>query len=76
MQLRQHFLRKLLRLQARLGNNRKLALAIMIPASLLCLVGPIILAVAMIISHSSEIADGAKSLAAMAAAPPPEWVDL
>jgi predicted PurR-regulated permease PerM len=65
----------LLRLQARLGNNRKLALAIMIPASLLCLIGPIILAVVMIVIHSSEIAGGAKSLVSMAAEPPPGWVE-
>src|SRR6187431_1651460 len=65
----------LLRLQARLGNKRGLALAVVIPISLLCLIGPIILAVVMIVSHSSEIAGGAESLVSMAAAPPPEWVD-
>lgn len=65
----------LLRVQSRLWNKRWLAVAVMIPASMLILIVPLALAVVMIVQHSREIADGAKPLVAMAKAPPPQWVE-
>ena len=52
----------LLRVQSRLWNKRWLAVAVMIPASMLSLIVPLTLAVVMIVRHSAEIVEGAKSL--------------
>ena len=64
----------LLRVQSRLWNKRGLAVAVMIPASMLSLIAPLTLAVVMIVRHSAEIVEGAQSLVSMVAAPPP-WVE-
>lgn len=65
----------LLRLQSRLWNRRGLAVAVMIPASLLSFIVPITLAVVMIVIHSAEIVECAQSLVGIVAAPPPQWVE-
>ncbi len=64
----------LLRVQSMLWNKRGLAVAVMIPASMLSLIAPLTLAVVMIVNHSAEIGEGAQSLVSMVAAPPP-WVE-
>jgi len=64
----------LLRVQSILWNRRGLAVAVMIPASMLSLIAPLTLAVVMIVKHSAEIGEGAQSLVSMVAAPPP-WVE-
>ena len=60
----------LLRVQSMLWNKRGLAVAVMIPASMLSLIAPLTLAVVMIVSHSAEIGEGAQSLISVVAAPP------
>ena len=60
----------LFRVQTRLWNTRWLAVAVMIPASMLSLIVPLTLAVVMIVGHSREITDGAKSRVAVATALP------
>jgi predicted PurR-regulated permease PerM len=65
----------LLRVQSVLWNKRWLAVAVMLPASMLCLIVPLTLAVLMIVQNSDEIANGAKPLVSMATAPPPPWVE-
>jgi predicted PurR-regulated permease PerM len=64
----------LLRVQSVLWNRRGLAVAVMIPASMLSLIAPLTLAVVMVVKHSGEIGEGAQSLVSMVAAPPP-WVE-
>ena len=64
----------LLRVQSMLWNRRGLAVAVMIPASMLSLIAPLTLAVVMIVKHSAEIGEGAQSLVSMVEAPPP-WVE-
>ena len=64
----------LLRVQSRLWNKRGLAVAVMIPASMLSLIAPLTLAVVMIVRHSAEIVEGGQSLVSVVAAPPP-WVE-
>jgi len=64
----------LLRVQSILWNRRGLAVAVVIPASMLSLIAPLTLAVVMIVKHSAEIGDGVQSLVSMVAAPPP-WVE-
>jgi len=48
---------------------------VMIPASTLCLIVPLTLAIVTIVDHSAEIVEGSKSLVSMAVAPPPKWVE-
>lgn len=64
----------LLRVQSMLWNRRGLAVAVMIPASMLSLIAPLTVAVVMIVRHSTEIGEGAQSLVSVVAAPPP-WVE-
>ncbi len=64
----------LLRVQSRLWNKRGLAVAVMIPASMLILIAPLVLAIVMIVKHSAEIVEGGQSLVSVVAAPPP-WVE-
>ena len=58
-----------------LGGKRSFAVAVMIMASLLILIAPLSLAVLTIVDHAAEIVEGSKSLASLAMAPPPEWVE-
>src|SRR6478735_6381040 len=64
----------LLRVQSRLWNKRGLAVAVMIPASMLILIAPLTLAVVTIVSHSGEIVEVGQSLVSVVALPPP-WVE-
>lgn len=63
-----------LSLEARLGNRRGPAVAIMSLAMLLLLVLPLWLAIDTIFSHSEELTAAGKSFAADGLPPPPAWV--
>lgn len=63
-----------LSLEARLGNRRGTAVAIMTLAMLLLLVLPLWLAVDTIFEHSEQLAAAGKSFAANGLPPPPAWV--
>lgn len=56
-------------------GNRSLAVGVMIAGAMLILVAPITLAVVTIVECAADIADGSKSLLALASAPPPDWVE-
>jgi len=64
----------LLALQARLGNKRGLAVAVMTVLLLLIIVVPFSLAIAAIIANADDIVAWVKSLAAFTVPPPPEWL--
>jgi predicted PurR-regulated permease PerM len=64
----------LLRVEARLGGRRSLAVAVMTAALLLILVVPFYLGIAAIVDSARQIADWSKSLATLAVAEPPAWV--
>jgi predicted PurR-regulated permease PerM len=61
-------------LEARLGNRRGPAVAIMSVAMLLLLVLPLWLAVDTILEHSGQLTEAGKSFAANGLPPPPAWV--
>lgn len=61
-------------LEARLGNRRGPAVAIMSVAMLLLLVLPLWLAVDTILEHSAQLSAAGKSFAADGLPPPPAWV--
>ena len=64
----------LLALQARLGNKRGLAVAVMTIMLLLIIVVPFSLAIAAIIGRADDLVAWVKSLAAFTVPPPPEWL--
>lgn len=63
------------KLEKRLSGRRGLAVAVMTTALLLIVFVPLTLAVLTILGNAEDIAARAKSLAAMTASPPPEWVE-
>jgi predicted PurR-regulated permease PerM len=64
----------LLWLQARLGNRRGLAAAVMTLLILMVVIVPFLLAVATIVEKADDIAARVKALAAFRLPPAPEWV--
>jgi predicted PurR-regulated permease PerM len=64
----------LLSLQARLGNRRAPAVALMTVGLLLLLVLPLWAAIDTIVEHADEMTGLARRLAASGLPPPPEWV--
>ena len=61
--------------QARLGNSRGLAVAVMTAAILLVFVVPFWLAIGTIVQHSGQIIDWAEHLAATGPPRPPTWLE-
>jgi len=61
--------------QAKLGNSRGLAVAVMTTSILLVFVVPFWLAIGTIVRHSGQIIDWAEHLAATGLPPPPPWLD-
>ena len=61
--------------QAKLGNSRGLAVAVMTASILLVFVVPFWLAIGTIVRHSGQIIDWAEHLAATGLPPPPTWLD-
>ena len=61
-------------LEARLGNRRGAAVAIMSVAMLLLLILPLWLAIDTIFDHSEQLTAAGKSFAANGLPPPPAWV--
>ncbi len=64
----------MLRLEARLGGRRSLAVAIMTVALLLVFIVPFLLAIQTIVKHGDEIVDWAKGFATYSLPSPPAWV--
>ena len=64
----------LLKLQARLSGRRGLAVTVMTIVSLLIVFVPLTMAVLTIFGNADEILTRARSMAALASAPPPEWL--
>jgi predicted PurR-regulated permease PerM len=64
----------LLRLQARLGNRRALAVTVMTGAFFLLFFLPLTLAVGAAVTHADAIAAGARSLLALNLPPLPAWI--
>ena len=64
----------LLRVQSMLWNRRGLAVAVMIPASMLILIAPLTLAVVMIVRNSGEIIEAGRSFVSVVKSPP-AWVE-
>jgi predicted PurR-regulated permease PerM len=62
------------RLQAWLWNSRKLAVAVMVGASLLVLVLPLSLAIGTIVANAGEIVEWASGLRSFAIPAPPAWL--
>jgi predicted PurR-regulated permease PerM len=65
----------LLGVQARLGNRRALAVAVMTGALFLLFLLPLTLAIGAAVSHADAIAAGARSLLTLNLPPPPQWVE-
>jgi len=65
----------MLAVQKRLGGQRWLAVTVMTLAMLLLLVVPLVLAIATIVDHRDDIADGFASIATAKVPPPPDWVE-
>jgi predicted PurR-regulated permease PerM len=65
----------LLRVQARLGGRRSLAVASMTAALLLILLVPLYLGIETVVENAGRIADWSKSLTTLAVPSVPAWVD-
>jgi predicted PurR-regulated permease PerM len=61
--------------QARLGNRRGLAVAVMTTFFLLVFVVPLWSALAVILEHTDEVAKISKSFATLKFPPPPDWLN-
>ena len=61
--------------QAKLGNSRGLAVAVMTASILLVFVVPFWLAIGTIVRHSGQIIDWAEHIAATGLPPPPTWLE-
>ncbi|MDX2168017.1 MAG: AI-2E family transporter YdiK [Deltaproteobacteria bacterium] len=64
----------LLHVQAWLGGSRRLAVTAMTIVLLLILVVPLYFGVAAVVENTDQIAEWSKSVAALAASHPPDWV--
>jgi predicted PurR-regulated permease PerM len=64
----------MLRLEARLGGRRGLAVAIVTIAMLLLVVVPLVFAAVTIVDHVDEVTDIAKSASTLTIPPPPDWL--
>ena len=65
----------LLKLDARLGGRRGLAVTLMTLAALLLLLVPLTVAVVMIVSHADDIPERIKAIDLSAFASPPKWIE-
>ncbi len=65
----------LLKLDARLGGRRGLAVTLMTLAALLLLLVPLTVAVVMIVSHAEDIPDRIKAIDLSAFLTPPKWIE-
>jgi predicted PurR-regulated permease PerM len=64
----------MLKVQARLGGRRSLAVAVMTMALLMVLILPFSLAVLTIVDNTEEIVGWIKSIAVFSVPPPPDWI--